>query len=177
MTFKNNNLRFIDSLSFVAKPLRDFPKIFSIEEDAKGFFPHHFNTPEHQDYIGPMPDKHFYGPENMTPGVHKEFNEWYATQAGYSKQVGKTLNFQEERDKYCSSDVKVLAMGVLKFKQIFYGQFDVDPFRYIAISSLCLNLYLTKFMPPDTIVSQMMQQNQYRRCPGNTSPLKITPTC
>ena len=45
MTFNNNNLRFIDSLSFVAKPLRDFPKIFSIEEDAKGFFPHHFNTP------------------------------------------------------------------------------------------------------------------------------------
>jgi hypothetical protein len=46
MTFKNNNLRFIDSLSFVAKPLRDFPKIFSIEEDAKGFFPPHLNTLE-----------------------------------------------------------------------------------------------------------------------------------
>ena len=63
------------------------------------------------------------------------------------------FNFQEEIDKYCSSDVKVLAMGVLKFRQIFYGQFDVDPFRYITISSLCLNLYLSKFMPSDTIVS------------------------
>ena len=93
MTFKNNNLRFIDSLSFVAKPLRDFPKIFSIEEDAKGFFPHHFNIPENQNYIGPMPDKHFYGPENMNPKVYEEFNEWY------DKQEGKPFNFKEEVDK------------------------------------------------------------------------------
>ena len=44
-------------------------------------------------------------------------------------------------------------MGVLKFRQMFYEQFDVDPFRYITISSLCLNLYLHKFMPLNTIVS------------------------
>ena len=44
-------------------------------------------------------------------------------------------------------------MGVLKFRHMLYAQFDVDPFRYITISSVCLNLYLNKFMPLDTTVS------------------------
>ena len=83
----------------------------------------------------------------MNPKVYEEFNKWY------DKQEGKTFNFKEEVDKYCCSDVKVLSMGVLKFRQMFYEPFDVDPFRYIPISPLCLNLYLHKFMPLNTIVS------------------------
>ena len=58
-----------------------------------------------------MPSKHFYGPENMNPKVYEEFDKWY------DEQAGKTFNFKEEVDKYCCSDVKVLAMGILKFKQ------------------------------------------------------------
>ena len=64
ITYKNyraNNLRFIDSLSFVARHLRDFPEVFGITEDVKGYFPPHFNTPENPNYIGPIPDKHFTG--------------------------------------------------------------------------------------------------------------------
>jgi hypothetical protein len=140
-TYRTNNLRFIDSLSFVARPLRDFPEVFGITEDVKGYFPHHFNTPENQNYIGPIPDKHFYGPENMNPKVNKAFNEWY------DKQGDILFNFKEEMIKYCKSDVEVLARGVLKFRQIFYSKCDVDPLRYVTISSLCMNIYKAKFMP------------------------------
>ena len=104
-TNRTNNLRFIDSLSFVARPLRDFPEVFGILEDMKGYFPHHFNTPENQNYIGPIPDKHFYGLESMNPKVNKAFNEWY------DKQGDSIFNFKEEMITYCRSDVEVLARG------------------------------------------------------------------
>jgi hypothetical protein len=138
-------------LSFVARPLRDFPEVFGITEDVKGYFPHHFNTPENQNYIGPIPDKHFYGPENMNPKVNKALNEWYDKQGDIGSEA--FFNFKEEMIKYCRSDVEVLARGVLRFRQIFYSKFDVDPFRYITISSLCMNIYKAKFMPKNTIVS------------------------
>jgi hypothetical protein len=83
----------------------------------------------------------------MNPQVNKAFNEWH------DKQGNITFNFKEEMITYCRSDVEVLARGVLKFRQIFYSKFDVDPFRYITISSLGMNIYKAKFMPKHTIVS------------------------
>ena len=38
-----NNIKLIHSYTFVASTLSKFPKIFSIEEVKKGFFPHLFN--------------------------------------------------------------------------------------------------------------------------------------
>ena len=67
-----------------------------------------------------MPDKHFYGPENTNPKVYEEFNEWY------DKQGNVIFKFKEEVIKYCRSEVKLLSMGVLKFRQIYYNEFDVD---------------------------------------------------
>ena len=106
-------MRSIDSSTFVARPLRDFPEVFGIIEDVKGYFPHHVNTPESQSYIGPIPDKHFYGPESMNPKINKAFKEWY------DKQRDILFNFKEEMIKYCRSDVEVLARGVLKFRHKF----------------------------------------------------------
>ena len=63
------------------------------------------------------------------------------------------FSISKKKQKKCRSDVKVLAMGVLKFRQIYYNEFDVDPFRYITISSLCMNLFKCKFMSSNTIVS------------------------
>ena len=83
----------------------------------------------------------------MAPEVYKEFNGWCDTQAG------KPFTFKEEVINYCRSDVTVLAMGVLKLRQIYYNEFDVDPFRYITSSSLCMNLFKCKFMSSNTIVS------------------------
>ncbi|KAF0691466.1 Uncharacterized protein FWK35_00036758, partial [Aphis craccivora] len=37
--------------------LSDFPKTFGLTEAKKGYFPHFFNTPENQSYIGPLPNK------------------------------------------------------------------------------------------------------------------------
>ena len=45
-----NNIKLIDSYTFVASALAKFPKIFNIEEEKKGFFPHLFNRVEFYNY-------------------------------------------------------------------------------------------------------------------------------
>jgi len=49
---KHDCLRFIDSLSFFQMPLSAFPKTFGLTELKKGYFPHKFNVPAHQNVRG-----------------------------------------------------------------------------------------------------------------------------
>ncbi|CAH3167987.1 unnamed protein product [Pocillopora meandrina] len=44
------NIKFIDSMNFFPMALANFPKTFGLNELKKGFFPHFFNTQEHQIY-------------------------------------------------------------------------------------------------------------------------------
>lgn len=60
---KNDSVRFIDSLSFMAIPLSAFPKTFGIKELKKGYLPHLFNLPKNQNYVGILPSKDYYMPE------------------------------------------------------------------------------------------------------------------
>ena len=50
------HIRVIDSLNFLTMKLSALPKAFGINELKKGWFPHHFNTRENQNYVGPYPD-------------------------------------------------------------------------------------------------------------------------
>ena len=56
MTFKKYDLRFIDSYYFFLSPLKDLSSTYEIDT-VKGFFPHHFNKQENQNYIGEIPKK------------------------------------------------------------------------------------------------------------------------
>ena len=62
----HDNITFIDSLSFFAMPLATFPNTFGITKLKKGFFPHLFNTPDHQTYVGPLPPKRDFMPHTMS---------------------------------------------------------------------------------------------------------------
>ena len=59
LSFKSGPLKFIDSLGFLPMPLASFPSTFNLTELKKGFFPHLFNTPDHQRYVGRIPDFKF----------------------------------------------------------------------------------------------------------------------
>ena len=78
MEIKKLKMRFIDSFLFTISPLKSFTKMFDLNNPEiikkykfddkpylKGDFPHLFNTPENQNYIGPIPDKKFYGIDLM----------------------------------------------------------------------------------------------------------------
>ena len=73
---KDLNIRLIDSLKFLPMKLSRFSKVFGLNE-TKGWFPHYFNKKVNWNYIGPYPEKEFYGVSNMSEEETHSFNEWY----------------------------------------------------------------------------------------------------
>jgi hypothetical protein len=73
---------------------------------------------------------------------------WYE-----SMEKVKDWDFKKEMVKYCWADVDVLAKAVLKFRKNFKDSLDIDPFRYITLSSLFMSIFKGEFMPAQTITS------------------------
>ena len=125
--------------------LSDFSKTFGLQ-DVKGFFPHHFNLPENQSYIGEYPDKKFYGSDYFSSKKKAEFDSWYES------VKNEVFDFQEQFLTYCWGDVKLLSEGCLAFRKILLEKTGVDPFRTtITIASLCHYIFRKKFLKPESI--------------------------
>ena len=96
-----------------------------------------------------------FGVENMSEDVYKnEFKPWYDE----FKEQGKTFSLKTEMQKYCKADVEVLSKSILSFRKMFKDKFDIDPFRYITLASLCMSIYRSEFLPDQSIVSN--EQNE-----------------
>jgi hypothetical protein len=134
-------------LLFVLEPLKALSNTYNIDT-LKGHFPHHFNKPENQDYIGTIPSEDMFGASNMTSKEYKEsFLPWYETVKDKTD-----WNFKEELKRYCRADVELLSKAILKYRKMFKESLDVDPFRYVTLPSLCMSIYINKFLPDKTIV-------------------------
>ena len=154
MAFKKFNLRFVDSCNFFLEPLRRLSKTYNIDT-LKGHFPHHFNKPENQDYIGCIPCEEMFGVNNFIPDEYeKDFLPWYSQQKDITN-----WNFKDELVKYCRADVELLSKAILKFRKMFLESLDVDPFRYVTLASLCMAIYLNKFLPDNTIVGNSIDKD------------------
>ena len=92
LSFKRGPLKFIDSLCFLPMPLASFPSTFNLTELKKGFFPHLFNTPDHQQYVGRIPDLEFYDPDGMMVKKKEELTLWHADQV----RRNVPFHFQQE---------------------------------------------------------------------------------
>ena len=134
-------------------PLANFPKTFGLNEMKKGFFPHKFNTPENQSYIGPFPAASFYQSEFFSVKKKQEFDQWY------EKNKENEFNFRKEFEEYCCSDVCLLTEGCLAFRKINMEQsqtkekpLGVDPFQVaFTLASLCNYLFRSFHMESETI--------------------------
>ena len=80
LSFKSGPVKFTDSLCFLPMPLASFPSTFNLTELKKGFFPHLFNTPDHQQYVGRIPDLEFSDPDGMMAKKKDELTRWHADQ-------------------------------------------------------------------------------------------------
>ena len=139
--------RFIDSLNFVASRLAAFPKTFGLTELKKSYFPHYFNTPENQSYIGMIPDKKYYGPNQMSSEDRSKFLEWHQARV----EENYVFDFTRELREYCRSDVDILRRSMMKFREDFIEIANIDPLQYITIASVCMGVYRSKFMPSNEI--------------------------
>ncbi|CAH3144899.1 unnamed protein product, partial [Porites lobata] len=148
LSFRSGPLKFIDSLCFLPMPLASFSSTFNLTELKKGFFPHLFNTPDHQQYVGRIPDLEFYDPEGMMAKKKEELTRWHADQV----RRNVPFHFQQEMIDYCKSDVALLKAGCEAFQQEFEQQAGFNPMaKCITIASAC-NLYWRKHhLTPDTI--------------------------
>ena len=151
MSFKNYHISFIDSLHSFLQPLKKLSSTYNIDT-LKGYFPHHFphhfNKPENQNYVGKIPDEKEYGVKNMMVDEYeKDFKPWYNQQPSITD-----WSFKKEMKTYCRADVELLSKTVLKFRKMFIDKLDTDPFRYTTLASLCMDIYINKFMPEKTIV-------------------------
>jgi len=145
---QHDRIRFIDSLSFFQMPLSAFPKTFGLTELRKGYFPHKFNLPEHQNYMGPVPALDYYMPETMSPEGKQALEKWH------QEQRDKVFDFQKELVEYCESDVRLLKQGCLTFKLLFEAQAGFNPFEHITIASACNRDLRMNRMIPNSIASE-----------------------
>ena len=145
---QHDRIRFIDSLSFFQMPLSAFPKTFGLTELHKGYFPHKFNHPDHQNYVGPIPALDYYIPETMSPEGKQALETWH------QEQRGQVFDFKKELVKYCKSDVRLLKQGCLTFKRLFETLTGFNPFDHITIASACNRDLRMNRMIPNSIASE-----------------------
>ena len=145
---KHDRLRFIDSLSFFQMPLSAFPKTFGLTELCKGYFPHKFNHPNHQTYVGPVPALDYYMPETLAPKDRQALETWH------QQQRDQVFDFQKELVTYCQSDVRLLKQGCLTFKRLFETLTGFNPFEHITIASACNRDLRMNRMIPNSIASE-----------------------
>ena len=147
------SLKLIDSYSFMPMSLEKLPKTFDLHELKKGYFPHLFNLPANQDYIGPYPEKSYYQPEYFSLDKKKKFDEWY------DKVKSSVFNFKIEFHDYCWSDVQVLTEACLSFRKIILEQTKrneqdtgIEPFASsVTIASLCNLIFRRNFMKKNSL--------------------------
>ena len=88
----------------------------------KGFFPHEFNLPHHQNYVGSIPGIEFFDPDGMSEKKKKELEEWHADQV----RGGLEYDFAREMEEYCKSDVALLQAGCEAFTKEFVSHADAN---------------------------------------------------
>ncbi|PFX12657.1 putative DNA polymerase [Stylophora pistillata] len=148
LCMKVGKISFKDSMCFLPMSLASFSSTFGIPELKKGFFPHKFHTPDHQNYIGPLPAPEYYDPNGMSAKKKQEFEEWYAGER--SKNL--PFNLKEELISYCRSDVALLKAGCLKFIAEFKAIAKFDPIeKCITIAQACNRYWRNCVMAPDSI--------------------------
>ena len=90
----------------------------------KGHFPHLFNSEENYDYVGPLPEKHYFDIAFMMRNQRQldEFNAWHDERSGQGP-----WSFRNELEAYCQNDVKVLAALMLEYHTILVDKFKISP--------------------------------------------------
>jgi hypothetical protein len=82
--------------------LSELPDMFSLNELAKGYFPHYFASFENMDYVGPYPPKECYWYDFMYAKKRDEFIKWHNEKLS----IGVVFNFRiSEKKLYLTVDL------------------------------------------------------------------------
>ncbi|XP_022802010.1 uncharacterized protein LOC111339593 [Stylophora pistillata] len=137
-----------DRMCFLSMALSAFLSTFRIPELKKGFFPHKFHMPDHQNYVGPLPAAEYYDPEGLSQNKKQEFETWYAQE----QRKNQPFHLKEELIAYCCSDVKLLKAGCQKFIEEFQSIAKFNPMaKCVTIAQACNRYWRKCVMTPESI--------------------------
>ena len=153
--------KFRDSMCHLANSLDTLPTMLGFSGDwKKGFFPHKFNVPDKQKYVGPLPDRSFYEPEEMKEKRKQEFENWYIQeQVNYQDS---TWDFQQNLHEYCKADVMVLSKALEVYDTLMKVLNDgISPLTNITLASYALTVFRNLYMPNDTLVVATEEEHEF----------------
>lgn len=127
-------IKFIDTLNFF---------FLGLHEEAKGFFPHFYNISTLQQYMGVMPERHYYDPHGIKPKHKAEFERWHQAQV----DSHKVFNLQAKILKYCQSDKAILKKASMLFVRELRGICGFHPLQ--TMHCHCLRLQQGLPLPLD----------------------------
>jgi hypothetical protein len=148
MSMTVGKIIFRDSLLHIATSLDKFPKIFGLDETkiAKGFFPYKFNVPANQSYVGKIPEIKYFEPDMMNSDKRHAFLNWYESQKHLQ------YNFRIELERYCQSDVNVLAKSLeVYITEGMTMNSGLNPLDCATIASYAFKVYKTLHLPENTL--------------------------
>ena len=78
----------------------------------------------------------------------EEFFKWYHQRS----LEGKEYNFKEELIRYCKADVRILRLASTRFRNMFFFEFNVDPFiECTTIASTSMRVFRKNFLKQNQI--------------------------
>ena len=132
------------------------------DEAEKGFHPYKFMDIL---YVGNVISETFFNLDNMSETERKKFKAWYAEKQKY------IYCFQQELFKYCSNDIDVLRICLLKINSIFKNATGIEFLfdkQITTLSSMLLIIFLQSFGKKDML--PITPLSGYRNVSRNNKP-------
>lgn len=145
-SFTYGNLTFSDSLLHIAQPLDQFPKIFGLPIECKGFFPYEFNVAANQNYVGAIPAVEQFRPGKMSEKRRAAFLRWY------DEVKTQPYDFRAEMVKYCDLDVEIMKRGLeVYIRSSQQANSNINPLESFTIAASAYRIWRTLHMPERVI--------------------------
>lgn len=139
-------VRFIDSINYFQEPLSKLPGLCGFQ-GSKGYYPHFFNSPENNEYKGRLPEKKYYGYDQMIVKSREKFDQWYD-----SLPSDYVFDNKKELVEYCRMDVEILRKACEIFRHNFWHENGIEPFiDACTIAGACNRVFRSNYLKEDTI--------------------------
>lgn len=139
--YNDKKIRFKDSLPILSCKLSQLPEMFDIPNIQKEIFPYKYYTLERL--------KRNYG--EIDKAGEEEDKKWTTEDYNlFKSNIDKIQGCRIDENHfdmwkycsfYCSQDVNILRLGFNQFRDGFVKDFQIDPFKFISISSLANQVF------------------------------------
>ena len=144
INYKNKKIHFRDSYPMISAKLADFPSMFNLPKVQKELFPYKYYTLERlKSNIGVISEA----------GINEEKVWSKEDYELFNKNIDSIPNCRIDENHfdmykycefYCKQDVNILRLGFNKFREGFLKDFNIDPYKFISISSLANEVFNQK---------------------------------